>query len=267
MKFFNFEGIEKTIHFLTGLTIAFIVLIFVLWQLFLGTHGIDLYLNTLTVLAAGAALWSSLQVMKKQKMILYRLLKTSWFYISLGLSFWLIAETLWLAYILFLGEPLKLSTADIAWTLGYFFVFLGLYKGIKPISSILKSSGLSSRMKLAYTIPLALGALLIALALAEVPEAIEEEGLITVFIDTSYVILDLLLLTLSIESVLFFYRSKITKGLYVFSIGLLLLTISDLPYFTIGGYYPGNLLDLLYVISYVVMAAGIYFYSRQPPVV
>ena len=59
-------------------------------------------------------------------------------------------------------------------------------------------------MKLAYAIPLTLGALLISLALAEVPEAIEEEGLITVFIDTSYVILDLLLLTLSMEGVLIF---------------------------------------------------------------
>ena len=226
---------------------------------------VELYVNALTVLAAGAAFWASLRVLERQKLILYELLRAPWFYISTGLGLWLVAETLWLAYILLVGEPLELSAADIAWVLGYILVFAGLYKGVKPLSSSLKST-LGHRMKLALGPPLLLGALLVA-TLAEIPEAIAEEGLLVVIVDTSYVLLDMVLLTLSLEAVAFFWRGKFARGPALFSLGLALLAVGDLPYFAVGGYCPGSLLDLLYAVSYMVMAAGIYDYSRRPPVI
>jgi len=240
--------------------------IFASLPLYSEPRHVELYVNALTVLAAGAAFWASLRVLERQKLILYELLRAPWFYISTGLGLWLVAETLWLAYILLVGEPLELSAADIAWVLGYILVFAGLYKGVKPLSSSLKST-LGHRMKLALGPPLLLGALLVAAALAEIPEAIAEEGLLVVIVDTSYVLLDMVLLTLSLEAVAFFWRGKFARGPALFSLGLALLAVGDLPYFAVGGYCPGSLLDLLYAVSYMVMATGIYVYSRRPPVI
>ena len=59
----------------------------------------------------------------------------------------------------------------------------------------------------------------------------------------------------------------VENGHILLSIGFALLAVSDLPYSVIGGYYPGNLLDLLYVISYIVITIGIYIYSKQPTII
>jgi len=228
---------------------------------------VELYLNTLTVLTAGFSFWASLRVLNRQKWILYDILKASWFYISLGIGLCLTAETIWLVYIILLGEPQELSIADLAWIFGYIFIFAGLYKNVKPLYSIVKSAGLDYKTKIVYAAPLVIGAILIGTILAAIPGTLAREDLLTVIVDTSYIILDLILFTLSLEAAIFFHGGKAAKGHILFSTGLALLAISDLPYFVIGGYYPGNILDLLYVISYIVIATGIYVYSRQSPII
>ncbi len=258
---------QKTYLISTLSIIIIIIVVFIILSIYSEPHYVELYLNTLTVLAAGVSFWASLKALKKQKWILYDLLKASWFYISVGIGLWLTAETIWLAYIIFLGEPLKLSIADLAWVLGYVFVFAGLYIGVKPLSSIVKSVNLSYKTKIVYAVPLVIGAILIGTTLAAIPSALAEEHLLTVIVDTSYIILDLILFTLSLEIVISFYGGKVAKGHIFFSTGLALRAISDLPYFAIGGYYPGNILDLLYVISYIVIASGIYVCSRQSPII
>jgi len=257
----------KKVYTLSLLAVIAATSIFVFLSLYSEPRHVELYVNALTVLAAGAAFWASLRVLERQKLILYELLRAPWFYISTGLGLWLAAETLWLAYIVLLGEPLELSVADIAWVLGYVFVFAGLYKGVKPLSPLLRNANLGRKMRLALGLPLLLGALLVAATLAEVPEAVAEEGLLVVIVDSLYVLLDIVLLTLSLEAMVFFWKGKFVSGPALFSLGLALLAVSDLPYFAVGGYYPGNALDLLCVVSYIVMAAGIYVYSRQPPVI
>ena len=261
------ENCEKKTYLLSILAITAVASFFVLMSLYSEPRYVELYVNVVTVLAAGATFWASLQVLEGQKWILYELLRAPWFYISVGLGLWLIAETVWLTYIVLLGEPLELSIADIAWVLGYVFMFAGLYRGVKPLHLLAKDTGLSRKTKLVYIAPLVLGILLIAETLAEAPRAIAEEGLPAVIMDTSYILLDVVLLTLSLETIVFFYGGKVARGLTLFSTGLALLAISDLPYFAIGGYYPGNPLDLLYIVSYMVIATGIYIYSRQLPVI
>ncbi len=261
---YRMEDYEKKAYLVAVLATVVIVLTFSLWCLYPGLYDVELYLNVLAVVAAGATFWVSLRVLDRQRWILYDLLRAPWFYISTGLGLWLVAETMWLSYIVLFGEPLELSLADIAWLMGYVFIAIGLYRGVKPLSLLSREARLSHRMRLAYALPLALGVILAAATLAEVPQAIAEEGLLTVIVDTSYVLLDLLLLTLSLEGVVFFYGGRLAKGASLFSVGLALLAVSDLPYFAIGGYYPGNILDLFYVLSYVVMATGIYIYSKQP---
>lgn len=261
------EHYNERIYPFSVMSIVAVALTFTLLILYSEPRCVELYVNTLTVLAIGAAFWASLQVLKRQKLILYELLRASWLYISTGLGLWLVAETAWLTYILLLEEPLELSVADIAWALGYAFMFAGLYRGVKPLSFLTKSTGLGHKMRLTYAIPLVLGTLLVAATLTEIPEAIAKEGLLTVVVDTSYVLLDIVLLTLSLKAVVFFWRGRFVRGPALFSVGLALLAVSDLPYFAIGGYYPGNPLDLLCAVSYIVMATGIYVYSKQPPVI
>jgi len=255
------------VYYFLALSVAAAVLTFSLLTLYSEPRCVELYVNTLTVLAAGAAFWASLRVLERQKLILYELLRASWFYVSTGLGLWLAAETLWLAHIALLGEPPGLSAADIARALGYALVLAGLYKGVKPLSLLTRGAGLGYKMRLAYAIPSALGALLIAAALAEIPRAVAEEGLLAVIVGISYVVLDAALLTLSLKAVAFFWRGRFVGGPALLSLGLALLAVSDSPYSAVGGYYPGNPLDMLRAISYMVMAAGIYAYSRQPPVI
>ncbi|GEM_PF-2531321 len=257
---------QKT-YLISTLSIIIVAISFIILSTYFESQHVELYLNTLTVIAVGFAFWASLRVLNRQKWILYKLLKASWFYISIGFGLWFIAETIWLTYTIILGKPLEFSIADITWLLGYIFIFAGLYRSVKPFSLLFKKTGLNHKMKLAYAIPSILGTLLIAITLVNVPEVVNEEGLTTVIVDTSYVILDLVLLTLALKALLFFNSGKISNGLTLFSTGLALLAVSDLPYFVIGGYYPWNILDLLYVISYIVIATGIYIYSRQTPII
>jgi len=248
-------------------SVAAAVLTFSLLALYSEPRCVELYANTLTVLAAGASFWASLRVLERQKLILYEPLRASWFYVSTGLGLWLVAEALRLAHIALLGGPPGLSAADVARALGYALVLAGLYRGVKPLSLLTRGADLGYKARLAYAIPPALGAPLIAAALAEIPEAVAEEGLLTAIVGVSYVVLDAALLTLSLKAVAFFWRGRFVGGPALLSLGLALLAVSDLPYSAVGGYYPGNPLDMLRAISYMVMAAGIYAYSRQPPVI
>ena len=258
---------NQKIYLISASSIIIVIVVFIILSIYSEPHHIELYLNTSTVLAVGASFWASLKILKKQKWILYDLLKASWFYISVGIGLWLTAETIWLTYIILLGEPLELSIADLAWILGYIFILAGLYKNVKPLYSIVKSAGLDYKTKIVYAVPLVIGAILIGTILATIPGTLAREDLLTVIVDTSYIILDLILFTLSLEAAIFFHGGKAAKGNILFSTGLALLAISDLPYFVIGGYYPRNILDLLYVISYIVIATGIYVYSRQSPII
>jgi len=261
------DSCERKICLLSISAVILIVFTFLLWCLYPELYDVEVYLNALTVVAAGAAFWASLRVLERQRWILYELLRAPWFYISVGLGLWLTAETIWLAYIVLLGEPLEFSVAGATWLLGYVFMLVGFYRGVRPLTLLTKKTSLSRRMRVAYLASLVLGVLLLTATFTRVPGAIAEEGLATVLVDTLYVVLDLALLTLSLEGAIFLYGGRLTKGPALFSLGMALLTVGDLPYFVIGGYYPGNILDLLYVVSYIVMATGIYIYSRQPPVI
>lgn len=258
---------HQKIYLISALSIIIVIMVFIILSTYSKPQYVELYLNTLTVLTAGFSFWASLKVLNRQKWILYDLLKASWFYISIGIGLWLTAETIWLTYIILLGEPQELSIADLAWIFGYVFILAGLYKSVKPLYSIVKSAGLDYKTKVIYASPLVIGAILIGTTLAKIPDTLARENLLTVIVDTSYIILDLILFTLSLEATIFFYGGKAAEGNILFSTGLALLAISDLPYFVIGGYYPGNILDLLYVISYIVIATGIYVYSRQAPII
>ncbi len=263
----NGEGYERRAYCVAALAIILVSVVFAVWNLYPDLHGVGACLDLLTVIASAAAFWASLRVLEKQRGILYDLLRAPWFYISAGLGLWLVAETIWFIYAAFLGRPLEVSLADSMWLSGYVSMIFGLYRGIKPLASISKDvKQVSRKVRLATVIPIALGVLLLALVITSAPREVIAKEPQVVVIDNLYMILDLVLLALTLQRVAFFYGGKVAKGPALFSLGLALMAISDMPYFVAGGYYPGNLLDLIYVISYIVIATGIYIYSKQPPV-
>ena len=224
-------------------------------------------LGALTVVCAGAAFWASLRIVERQKGLLYKLLRVPWFYTSTGLGIWLMAETVRLAHLALLGYMFKPSPADAVWVLGYVFLLTGLYKCSVPISSLARDAGLGSKLWVARVIPLALSVPLVAAVLAASHEAAAHGLWGVVAANALRVVMDLVLLTFSLEEIVMFYGGKMARSLALFSLGLAVMALSDLPYSVVGGYWPGNPLDALRVASYALMALGVYLYSKQPLVV
>lgn len=228
---------------------------------------LGLYFGALTVLCAGAAFWASLKIVERQRGLLYRLLKAPWFYTSTGLGLWLTAETVRLAHLALMGYLFKPSPADAVWVLGYIFLLIGLYRCANPLSSLARNAGLGGKLWIARAIPLALSVPLVAAVLVSSHEAAAGGLWAVIAANAMRVAMDLVLLTFSLEEMVVFYGGKMARSLALFSLGLAVMALSDLPYSVVGGYWPGNPLDALRVASYALMALGIYSYSKQPLVV
>ena len=222
------------------------------------------YIGALTVLASAATFWSSLKVLEKQKRILYDLIRAPWLHISVGLGLWLVASTTQLVFILLAVEPPDASFADIVKMLGYSFMIAGLSRSFGSLASLAKKTYLKRRIVMAYALPITLGAVLLTISLGALPQASLQGKLASTLISTAYIILDIALFTLSLEGTAIFLGGEAAKGLTIFSAGLALLAVSHLPHITLGSYNLTYILDLINIVSNIVMATGIYLYSKQP---
>lgn len=215
-----------------------------------------------TILASMTSFYCSLKVLRRHLRVVGGVLESTWFFMSYGLGIWTVAEITFGLSRMLGGTASEFTLADVLWIAGYFLVAYSLYRLARPIQIMTRGSYLSRRIKLAYLLSAYLGGSLLILSLYRLESAapsIEGLDMFNLF----YVALDAVLLTLSLQATIFFYYSNIWKSFLVFSLGMMLLAVGDLPYFVIGGYFPCNILDLLYSYSYLLIGLGLYIYNIQ----
>ena len=254
---------QSTLPYLVGAGILLVSIY--LFMMFLNPQNLGLLLNGIAVAAAAATVYAGITVIRQQKKIFGVSMRAPWFFISLGFFFWFAGEVCWFI------EPKPchirpISLADLMWVIGYVCVLYGFGSGLRPLTRLARVLG-GFKASITCAAPLLLASLLLSLMAPCLQRIFLEKGSLAALVDFIYVFLDIAVFTVAMEGAVFLgWRSR-AKGLIIMSAGLIMLAISDIPYSLVGGYWPGNPLDLLYALSYMVIATGVYEYSRQPVVI
>ena len=218
--------------------------------------------HIIPVILLGIAVWLSFHIVSRQRFITYRLLNIPWFYVTMGLCLWFIAKNIEILYVLWLSFFSEISIADLLYLLGYVFFIIGLYRGIRFFSQVVKEvHSLKQKIKYAYIIPLLIGSLFLGTFLTNIKFILIENPIILI-LNILYFVLDLLLLMFSLEVSLIFYGGEVARGFIVLSLGLALLSLCELQYFLVGSW----LFDILYMVSHVFITLGVYTYSESMPI-
>lgn len=196
-------------------------------------------------------------------------LRTIWASLTLGLLLWTLGESLWSVDQLLFGERLLYpSAADAAWLAGYPPVFIGLY---------LRNRSLQIMPALKWRLAL-FGMFLVFAALAVVlviqPIVDSEEASLQHLINLLYPAGDLAVALGSMLIMLALVGGALSEGWGLVAAGYLLASVSDLLFafadwrgiyqagVDTGVNFVSYLVDLLYVLSYVVVTLGLYLLAR-----
>jgi hypothetical protein len=228
-----------------------------------------LWINNLTNIAAalvslwlGWRLWHSFQRGERQRLI--------WGSLTTGLIFWVIAEIIWDSYQLFLGILPSASLADVAWTLGYIAVILGLVIRLRTFRmrltkpwqfAVLAAFGVIVVLAIIY---------LIIPALNDTQSGFSYEK----FISLVYPVCDVVLAFLALVLVLVLGSGLLSRPWATIALGCFFIAVSDLLYAfalsmgiyqvdpAVGLNLVSYLIDTSYTFAYVLVALGLYLQAR-----
>jgi hypothetical protein len=221
-------------------------------------------LNTLFALAGGllaVKLWSSFEKGE--------LLKTIWALLSLGMLLWAIGEGIW-TFFLFTGTEVPYpSIADLSWALGYIPLFVALYLRYRSLGRGPSPARLWITIGLFIVIAV-LAFIFIIWPIITYPDYTNpfEQAL-----DVFYPLGDLLVGLGALLSVQALVGGKLAKPWALIGIGLLLNTVADLGFVyaswhdiyvitEAGSNLTAAIVDLIYMITYLIIAYGIYMQAR-----
>ncbi|MEE8383770.1 MAG: ATP-binding protein, partial [Nitrosopumilus sp.] len=177
----------------------------------------------------------------------------SFFFYTIGLASWFIAEQIWLAYDYFWeGDPFP-SEADIFYIIAYPFMAAFLFYSLKPI---LKSV---SRNVWLFAIGLSFSFLI-----ATVPAAFNDmlgEPVYATLIALAYPILSSFQLVPAIIGVMFLTKNRANLSWMLILFGFIVYSIAD-SFFLLaeldGSYYDGHPTDLMYIASFLFLLFAVH---------
>jgi len=175
---------------------------------------------------------------------------------SLGIGFWFLADCTWSLYVLaFRIEIPYPSMADLFWLVGYIPLLMALLLQAWPFRELL-----ISRKQLALTLGMFLLAFLILIV--TIPPLLGQgQDLVALSVSVAYPLLDTLLLTLVIPIFLVFRKGSYWHPLLFVMFGIILQLVGDLAFnqaFFSSTYYAGSPIDLIFDLSYLMLAFGFY---------
>jgi hypothetical protein len=183
-----------------------------------------------------------------------------WLCFALGLLCWVIADVLYLYFqviALLPEEQLFPTIADYFWSIGYFFVFLGIILQMRLASVKL------ARNEKIIAILIATLATIVSLIFVIIPvlESLIADSTLSYeywFFSLDYPIFDLILIPLAVVLVQKYRGGQFSKSWILISLGFVVTAIYDslFTYFEI--FSEGYLLytDLLYIGYYMILAIG-----------
>jgi hypothetical protein len=175
---------------------------------------------------------------------------------SLGIGFWLLAECTWSLYVLaFQIEIPYPSMADLFWLVGYVPLLMALLLQAWPFRELLVS-----KKQLALTLGMFVLAFL--LLIVTIPPLLGQgQDLVALGVSVAYPLLDTLLLTVAIPIFLVFRKGSYWRPLLFVMFGIILQLFGDLAFnqaFFSSSYYAGSAIDLIFDMSYLMLALGFY---------
>jgi hypothetical protein len=174
---------------------------------------------------------------------------------ALGFFMWFVSETL-------LGRSdLDPAPADFFFLFFYVFLGIGMFFLLKVYQTYI------TRIKLIKALTLVLLSGMFMFYLFELSLPSFEEGVFSLeaLFDTFYTFTDVFLVGVVIMT-LQLAGGRIFKGLYVLLFGLILNVVADLLFFARiknDTYYTGDIGDLFYAVSGLVLAIGVYFIAHN----
>jgi len=188
------------------------------------------------------------------------------FAIWLSAVLWFIAEAIWCWYynLLLNVEVPYPSEADIFYIAGCIPSIIGLFVYIRAILREIHPR-LSLREKIigyssSIILTLVIGTLLFYPLLSAYEEILEEEGLLVIGLDITYILLDIILIIIAITG-LILIRGKIGKIILLILVSSILVVIYDLVFAILdmfGLYYDGHPIEILDLISYLIDTMAFY---------
>jgi hypothetical protein len=175
---------------------------------------------------------------------------------SLGIGFWLLAECTWSLYVLAFRIDIPYpSIADLFWLVGYVPLLMALIFQAWPFRELL-----ISKKHLALTSGIFILAFLILIV--TIPPLLRpSEDIVALSVGVAYPLLDTLLLTVAIPVFVIFRKGSYWRPMLFVMAGIMLQLVGDLAFnqaFFSGAYFPGSPIDLIFDLSYLLLALGFY---------
>ncbi len=217
--------------------------------------------NVFPALTAGGAFLSSLSCLRRYKFGLRQKFEAAWFFFTLGLGLWVVAEATWAVYYFFLDIAVPYpSVADFFYIGGYFPVLVGaiLYLDVFKVAM--------SRRRLAAAVCVIAIATALALTFVLPIEFSTGEPPALVLTDLVYPVLDLALVAVAALALAIFFGGRLAKWWILFGAAAILYVFGD-EYFlyqaAAGTYYNGGLDDLIFLFGYLTFALAFYSHRRE----
>jgi len=179
-------------------------------------------------------------------------------FLSLGVFFWFLGETIWGIYEIVLGIKAPVaSIADVFWILGYPCFLLGLVYILKITRFPIRKSKI---ILLIFLFSFIFSSLIyLAIPTITNPEISIEEKLST----AGYVIGDIFLLSCITFATVNLFGTKTFRSYFLIILGLVCMTMADIYYMNFLEIYKvGNLIDLLWDLGYILLCLGFFYYRK-----
>ncbi len=202
-----------------------------------------------------AALFAVIAVSKRLARLKKReTIKKFWILVDVSLVLWLSAETTWLVYqgILRMEVPYP-SAADFLWLAGYLTLFLAI---IGLLVSY-KKLGLSFNWRRSLWVTALIAAISVLVVFFVVLPILTSSEATTAdkIYNPAYAFLDLLLLAPALVFVLTMGKGSAGRPSLFISLALISWALGDIAYIFLTWnslYYPGNFIDLFWVLGYLL---------------
>jgi len=186
-----------------------------------------------------------------------------WLGFTLGMAFWFLGAVGWTVYTLLLKLEIPYpSILDLTWLIGYVLIIVAIELYLRAFRF-----AISKVMYAVAAVAVSIGSFIVFILLVSPVLAVaEEEKIMVLLFDVTYLALDLILLSLSILGLLVFSRGKIALAWLLINSAILMNAIADMlfSYTTLQGtYYSGHYLELFFYWSSVLVALAFYMHMKE----
>jgi hypothetical protein len=175
-------------------------------------------------------------------------------FLGIGFSCWALADIVWL-----LSRDVVVSLADIGYILGYVFIVMGIFNGIR-LSDPTLFKNRKKMFFLSLIIIAAVGVYFYYFRLSWNPSVPVIENVLSV----GYVLADMLITALLVFMVYSIFSGRLSSGWIIIGAGLVLLLIADFWYAKNYELYESGkqTIDLVWYLSYLFFVYGLVQFRR-----